>query len=221
MFFSSNSKNIYKINSDKGGYYRVYDSPQGRYLTLRNKVIGVHRNYKGLKNTYFYDLFEELKEIKSSINNALIFGLGAQTLQNLLIEFYPKIKITTIDSDSSLLDINDYFFHREKNTNNSIILSDAFQFVKNSESLFDFHDKCDLVVVDFNLLGTHFYSEVFLKEVKNFLTHKGVFLIIFERKNYFQNFEIFKFVQRISLYYNKVTLLYSKNNILGVLCSDN
>jgi len=217
----SQNKSIYKVNSNKGGFYKVFNSRFGRYLTLKNKLIGMHRSNRGIKNTYFYDLFQEIIEKRSSVRDILIFGLGTSTLQDLLIEKYQKVRITTVESDGTLLDINDYFFHREENSNHQIIISDAFQFVKNSENIYDFHEKCDLVVVDFNLLGSHFYSEIFLKEIKNFLSKKGLFLIIFERRNYLQNIELIKFVERISLYYNKVTLLYSKNNILGVFCSDN
>lgn len=214
-------KNIYKVSSDRGGFYRVFDSSLGRYLTLNQKFIGSHFNYKLINKTYFWDLVSEIKEKRSSIKNALIFGLGSSTIQNLLVDNFEKIKITTIESDATLLDINHYFFDFQTNSNLKVIISDAFQFVKNSENVYDFHDKCDLVLVDFNLLGSHFYSEVFLKETKNFLTKKGILVAVFQRKSFLHNKELLKYVQRISLYYNKVTLIYSKNSILGVLCSDN
>jgi spermidine synthase len=219
MFFSD--KNIYKINSERGGSYRVFDSKLGRYLTLNQKFIGAHKSYKAKKKTYFYDIVSEIEEKKPGVKNALVFGMGAFTIQNILIESFEKIKITTIESDHTLLDINEYFFDLQKNKNSRIVVSDAFQFVKNSENIYDFHNKCDLVIVDFNLLGSHFYSEIFIKETKNFLTNSGLFVAIFERKNLLHNTDIIKYVQRISLYYNKITLVYSKDKILGVLCSDN
>ncbi len=220
MFFKVDQK-LYKINSDKGGFYEVYDSTLGRYLTLKNRFIGAHYSYKGLRKTYFYDLVQELKELKSTFNRALIFGLGSSTLQNLLSLNFPNIKITTIESDPTLLDINKYFFNKEGSSKETVILSDAFQFVKNSETTFDLHEKNDLVVIDFNLIGSEFFSEVFIGEAKNFLTKKGIFVVIFQRKNYLHNLELLKYVQRLGIYYNKVTLLYSKSKILGVLCSDN
>lgn len=213
-------KSLYKVNSDQGGFYHVYQSPLGRYLTISNKFIGVHSKYKQIKKTYFYDLVKELNEEKDYIHKALVFGLGSGTLQYLLDEKYTNIQITTVESDPALIDINTYFFHHDFKSNHQIIVSDSFQFVKNSENIYDFHDKCDLVVVDFNLLGSDFYSEVFLKETKNFLKKKGIFVIIFQRKNFIQNLETLKFVEKISLYYNNVNLLYSKNNILEVFCSD-
>lgn len=214
-------KNLYQVNSDKGGFYQVFDSNKGRYLTFNRKFIGVHKNHKLIKNTYFYDLAEELKKEKEVIHKALIFGLGSGTLQNILLDKYSHLQLTTVESDTSLIDINSYFFDQSQAKQHQIIVSDSFQFVKNSESIYDFHDKCDLVVVDFNLLGLDFYSDVFLKETKNFLKKKGTFVVIFQRKNYLQNLETLKFVRKLSMYYNHVTLLYSKNNILEVICSDN
>jgi spermidine synthase len=211
---------LFKINSDKGGFYEVFDSPFGRYLTLKSRFIGLHKNSKLIKNSYFYDLLLELKEKKDHFHQALFFGLGSGTMQNLLFQNFPNIKLTTVDSDPALLDIYKYFFEKEFNPKHQIIISDAFQFVKNSENVFDFHDKCNLVVVDFNLIGLEFFSEIFLKEAKKFLNSKGIFVVIFQRKNYLQNLETLKFVERLSVYYNKVTLVYSKNNILEVICSD-
>lgn len=220
MKYKSDS-NLYRVNSDRGGFYQIFESRLGRYLTLSNRFIGVHSKYKQIKKTYFYDLVSELKDEKDYLHKALVFGLGSGTLQNLLQDKYSDIHITSVESDPALLDINNYFFHNYNKDNHQIILSDSFQFVKNSENIYDFHDKCDLVVVDFNLLGADYYSDVFLKETKNFLKKKGIFVVVFQRKNYLQNLVILKFVEKISMYYNKVTLLYSKNNILEVFCSDN
>jgi len=213
-------KNLYQVNSDKGGFYQVFNSNKGRYLTLNRRFIGVHPNHKLIKNTYFYDLVSELKKEKEVIHKALVFGLGSATLQNLLLEKFSNLQITTIESDTTLIDINNYFFSLPQTKQHQIVVSDSFQFVKNSESIYDFHNKCDLVVIDFNLLGLDFYSDVFLNEVKNFLKNKGTFVVIFQRKNYLQNLETLKFVRKLSMYYNHVTLLYSKNNILEVICSD-
>lgn len=218
--FPKTDKRLYKINSDRGGFFEVYDSLNGRYLTLRGKFIGVHSNYKNIHKTYFFDLVSELKEKKDHLKNALIFGLGSGTLQNLLIKKYPEIKMTTIESDSGLIDIHDYFFQNFDKKKNTMIHADAFQFVKNSESIYNFHNKFDLLVVDFNLMGSEFYSEVFIKEIKNFLTSTGILVMVFERKNFLQDKEILRFVQRLELYYNKVTILYSKTKILEVFCSD-
>lgn len=212
---------LFKINSDKGGFYEVFDSPFGRYLTLRSRFIGLHKNSKLIKNSYFYDLLQELKEKKEHFHKALVFGLGSGTFQNLLFQNFSHIKVSTVESDSALIDIYKYFFEKEINPNHQVINSDAFQFVKNSENVFDFHDKCNLVLVDFNLIGMEFFSEVFLKEAKNYLNSKGIFVVVFQRKNYLHNLETLKFVERLSIYYNNVTLVYSKNNILEVICSDN
>ena len=219
MFFQSD-KNIYKVSTDKGGFYQIFDSKLGRYLTFNKKFIGIHRNYKGLKNTYFYDLLEEVLEKRNHIHNVLIFGLGSGIMQKLLFEKFSNLQIVTIESDPTLVDINNYFFHFENSKNNQIIISDAFQFVKNSENIYDFHNKFDLIIIDFNLLGSHFYSDIFLKEIKNFLNNKGLFISIFQRNGFLENNEVQKFVQRLSMYYNNLTLLYSKKSILEVFCSD-
>ena len=76
------------------------------------------------------------------------------------------------------------------------------------------------MVVDFNLLGSDFYSEVFLKEIKNFLKPHGTFVLVLNRGGGLQNTETMKFVERLSVYYNKINLLYSKSGILEVFCND-
>ena len=212
-------KQIYSVNSLKG-FYHVYDSTRGRYLTLNSRFIGLHPHHRNLKRTYFYDLISKLKQERNHIKQALVFGLGTNTLQNLIFKNFSEAKITTIENDPTLIDIYNYFFEIDKNTKQKLIVSDAFQFVKNYEQVFDFHNYFDLVVVDFNLLGSDFYSEVFLKEIKNFLKPHGTFVLVLNRGGGLQNTETMKFVERLSVYYNKINLLYSKSGILEVFCND-
>lgn len=210
-------KRIYSVNSLKG-FLNVYNSSFGRYLTLNNKFIGVHKHHRGINNTYFYDLTKKIKDTHVNIKKILIFGLGSGTLQNIFYKQFPGTNIYTVESDPTVIDVFHYFFDSKDSLKQRIINSDPFQFVKNYELVFDFHNQFDLVIVDFNILGSEFYSEVFLSELKNFLKTKGIFVVVLPRVSILQDQENHKFVEKLSLYYNHLEIMYSRSNILQVFC---
>lgn len=174
-------KIIYEVNSEKNGKLSVVDYPSGRVLqTEEEAILSCSENYKYLDRMYWGTFLEEIKKYRPTIKRALIFGLGGGAIQNNLFKIYPGIEIVSIEYDSTIIDIYNYFFGGDKYSNHKIFNVDAKDFVSKSHKLGDYEGYFDLVFIDtFSSFQDSEYEGLnsFYSQTKKFLNPKGLYAL--------------------------------------------
>lgn len=110
-----------------------------------------------------------------------MFGLGANTISNLLAKDNPEIRQTIVEFDPQIIQACRDYFDLDKLPNHTIILADAYKLVNEPQN---FNQKYDVIIIDIYVGRPPFVSlrsnqPTFIQKVLPLLKKDG--LIIFNR----------------------------------------
>ena len=112
--------------------------------------------------------------IQENPESILILGLGGGTLPMTYAKLLPDADITSVEIDSSVINVAKEFFGLKLSEKNKVVEKDARVFVKRAKRK---NQKYDLIVLDaFNgdYIPEHLMTQEFLEEVKGLLNEDGV-----------------------------------------------
>jgi spermidine synthase len=152
---------------------------------------------------------------KMVISNCLILGLGGGSAVNLINQYFPKAKITTIEIDPIMIKLGKKYFDLDKIKNLKIIINDALKTITNDQLPIAHYN---LILVDL-YLGHQFPPQAesprFLKSLKKILTRKG--RLIFNRLFYEKHKKSTEeFIRKLEPYFSKIELIRAWSNLLVV-----
>jgi spermidine synthase len=140
-----------------------------------------HVNYSfGNLHRVFQHAFQVEALDVSRLKEVLILGFGAGSVAHILQnELGCKAKITGVDIDKGVIDLAEKYFDLKALKHLDIQISDAFEFVKTAESVYD------LVVVDLFLdhwIPEQFDTPRFMEHLKRIMLPGG--MVFFNRLAY-------------------------------------
>jgi len=125
---------------------------------------------KVLKKGLAYIDFEKLQKLE----NILVLGVaGGSVIQTLRNDFNIKAKITGVEIDSDVIELANTYFKLNEISNLKLIIADAFEFLKNTNSTYD------LIIIDiFNdsKMPKGLFDHIFWNLVHKSLNNGGICL---------------------------------------------
>lgn len=145
-------------------------------------------------------------------STVLILGIAGGTVIYLLKGWYPKVKITAVDIDQTMIDIGKRFFGLNKIKNLVMKQTDAEEFVSRESRG---NHRYDLIVVDLSFgrnIPAFVTRKEFLKDIKTLRTKEGVALVNFLREKEYREMsedlkhtltELFNYVTEKGIFFNR------------------
>lgn len=131
----------------------------------------VNYSFGGL-HTVFEETFDHFNLSQLSFENAIVLGLGAGSVVNLLSEKYKiECKITGVEKDKVVIDLAKKYFDIERYKNLEIIHDGAQSFAQKTEKQFD------LIIMDVFInddVPKVFQEENFLNHLNRILSGDGI-----------------------------------------------
>ena len=139
----------------------------------------VNYSYGNLHRVFQYAFQEEALDVYR-LKEVLILGFGAGSVAHILQnELGCKARLTGVDIDPGVIDLAEKYFNLKAFKNLDIQIADAFDFVKQAETVYD------LVVVDLFLdhwIPEQFDTPEFIEQLRRILLPEG--LVFFNRLAY-------------------------------------
>lgn len=163
----------------------------------------------GIVGVIWKPTIRKIKNLKFTINNCLILGLGGGTVAKYVRLLWPEAKIKGIDVDPVMIELGKKYLGLDE-INAEIIIQDAY----------DFSGKADLIIVDLyngDKFPEKFETPEFLNKVKNSITEEGV--AIFNRTYYGDKRSgSVKFGNKLQKIFSNVEWFYPEANLMFI-CS--
>ncbi len=139
------------------------------------QLNSANANYSfGGLNTIVQNLFKEISLENYDFKSALILGLGAGNVVEVLRNKYDKqMKITGIEADSEVINLSKKYFNIDKFDDLEIVHTDAFNYVKYCRA------KYDLIFIDLFIddeVPKKFHSLEFLESLEKIANKNCVIL---------------------------------------------
>lgn len=176
-------KVIYETDSEINGLIRIVDvGSSTRRLVVGNTIQSLNSDSPACPKLYWGQLVNSLKNRSPVLEKCLILGLGGGTIAHLLSKSYPGIEITSVEIDSTMIDISRKFFDLDSIPNHKIIQGDALRVVIEPEEYDITPAYFDLLIVDFLVEDT--YPDLgktgnFISAIKRLVRSEGK--IVFNR----------------------------------------
>jgi len=212
-------KIIYEVESKYNGKIYIVQIGDTRKIRVDNTNQSISHFSPLCKNLVWGKVAQVLKDNEPDLKNVMILGLGGATMQHLIAQAYPGIKILSVEIDPVMVDIAKKFFDLDLIQNHKIIVDDAMRVVVEPE-------KYEIAEYSFQALVVDIYvgerypdlgkSGNFIAALKRLVVPGG--LIIFNRI-YWEHHqdEVNAFIEYISENLNDVKNLV----IAGYTNSDN
>ncbi|MGC8571842.1 MAG: spermidine synthase [Candidatus Micrarchaeia archaeon] len=156
-----------------------------KIITFNNIVYSKLKKGSILVNGY-WDYFLPLPNYFNKINNfngkinILIIGLGAGTIPYQMLHVYDNIKIISLETSQTMINITKELIQKEDLKRLKIIYEDGNKYVnKNAENL---RDSFDLIILDAYIddeIPKVFFEEQFIKNSSILLKKEGILAINF------------------------------------------
>lgn len=150
----------------------------------------------------------------TSINNALILGLGGGSLVTVIHTFWPEAKLTGVDIDPLMVEMGKKYLKLNPDEV-KIVISDATAFCKKQIKA---KHKYDLICIDMyngDEFPPQFEELEFIEQVKSLLAENGV--TVFNRLYYGEKRKLsVKFSKKLSEVFSTNDAIYPEANVMFV-----
>lgn len=187
LYFRLRMKTLATFSSAISGEIKVIEKyNHEKALTLNNYVQGVSINHPSISQSYWYLVAQKIARIcqKENIASLLMFGLGANTVPNLLAKQQSKIHQTIVEIDPLILQACIKYFGLSELKNTTLINEDAYLLIAGKSEYTLPLKTFKVIFVDIYTGGPPFVDPKstepnFINSLTKFLKKDGV--IIFNR----------------------------------------
>ena len=195
-----------EIDSQFNGPIQVVE-----FFKQRKIIAGGLIQSGGILTNIWNKGLKKIKSKKLKIQNVLILGLGGGTAARLIVEKWPKVKITGIEIDPVMIKLGRKYFGLDKISQLKIIQAEASEWLLKCQL-----KKFDLILVDLyqgEKICSKIEEKFFLDNLRKKLADKGI--VIFNCLFYAQHQQAAKnFIKKLEEFFNKIELVRIWSNLL-------
>jgi spermidine synthase len=175
-------KLLFEADSKYNGHIKVIEFGDIRRIVVDNISQSISHHSKNTTRQYWGKVIQLLKENFTTLNKAMVLGLGGGTLVHLIANDFPGVAVTSVEIDQTMVDIANNYFNLGSIPNQNVIVEDALRVVVEPEKFGLEEGQFDALIVDIYVgekypdLGK---SGNFIGAVKRLVRPGG--LIIFNR----------------------------------------
>lgn len=138
--------------------------------------------------------------------NILVLGLGGGAIPMMLTNINKLLSIDIVEIDPEIAVVAQKYFHFKTSQKTQLFIEDAFQFIKDSEKMYD------IIIMDAyigNDLPQLMSTCEFFKEVERCLSNKGILIVnlMTTDRLYYK-----KMLEKISLVFDEIWLLHGNTS---------
>lgn len=212
---------IKTYNNDHEINITVEEDKLNKYLKFDGTIQTEINKNTGLSNNLYIKSIHIPFNI-TKINKVLILGLGGGALNKQIITDYPNTKLITVEYYQNVIDAcNKYFL--PSNENNLYIQGDGFDYIKNTNEIFDIIF-VDAYRTDYFKRGNTRFSQLsipdnitsnnFFQNIKNIMNDNSIVIININIR-YRNDLQLIKQMTNIFINNPKMSLPIKQNNIIN------